>query len=283
MYSFILPRVESKRWYHSPKYLIMEKFLDYLKERNFSGFSEMTSDVYTFILFFLEGRALKGFRLIGPTFYSFSSLSERLPHLELTQLILYPTPPAFVTGVIDVVHDTLKHEELHTTFDSLKLLLKDLESDRFEGTVTIQWDNVEGIIVLHQGVPETSLLVTPSSLGEGKDALTEILDRVKKEGGTINVYYRADTRNNQKSVPERVLHLKATGIKEEITSRYGLLGAELLEAASQEMGLNDILHFLCVDFSEIEPLCTYLTEKGYIELRKRDVLEEKTRDFWNKL
>ncbi len=284
MYSFILPRVESKRWYHSPKYLIMEKFLDYLKEKDFSGFSEITSDLYTFVLFFLEGDAVKGFRFIDPIFYSFSSLSERLPHLELTQLILYPTPPTFVTGVMDVVDGTLTHEGLDTTFDSLKLLLKDLESEKFEGTVIIHWDNVEGIIVLHQGVPETSLFVTPSSLGEGKVALTEILNRVRKEGGTINLYDRADTRtHNQKSVPERVLHLKATDIKEEITSRYGQLGAELLEAVSQEKEFSDILDFLCVDFSEIEPLLAYLTENGYAELRKRDVLEEKTREFWNEL
>lgn len=283
MHSFILPRIESKGWVHSPKYLILDKFLGYLEQKDFSGFSDLSSNVHTFVLLFLEGKALQGFRIIENRFYLFSSLYQRLPQLGLTQLAFYETPSSFITAITDVVFSIPQHKGLSTTFTSLRLLLKDLESDKFEGTVTIQWANTEGLIILHHGIPENAFLVTPSDISEGKGALEEILDKVDKEEGMINVYQRTEKVVSRERFQEQVPHLTATGIEEEIRTRYGQLGIEFLQAVSGERLLKDIASALCVDYSELEPLCTYLVEKGYVTLKKRDAIREKTRDFWNEL
>jgi len=283
MHSFILPRIKSKSWVHSPKYLILDKFLGYLEQKKFSGFSDLTSDLHTFVLLFLEGKALNGFRVISNDFYVFSSLFQRLHQLELTQLVFYETPSSFVTGIADVVDGTPQHKGLSTSFASFKPLLKDLESEKFEGTVTIQWKTTEGLIILHHGVPENVFLVTPSDMSEGKEALEEILDRVNREKGTINIFQRSERGIHQEKFQQEVLHLTTTGVEEEVQSRYGVLGTEFLRAVSEKKPLHDVASDLCVNFGEIEPLCTYLVEKGYAELKERDVIEEKTRKFWNEL
>lgn len=280
MYSFILPRIESSRWHHNPKYLILNKFLGHLEEKAFSGFSDLTSDLHTFVLLFLEGKAVQGFRVIENNFYLFSSLSENLPQLELTHLILYQTPPTFIEGIMGIVHGTPQHKGLSTTFVSLKPLLKDLGSEKLEGTVTIHWKTTEGIIVLHNGIPENVFLVTSSDIAEGKEALEDILAKADEEG-VINVYWK--TERPLQEPPEDVLHITTPAIEDKIRSVYGQLGVEFLQTAVKKRPLQDIASDLCVDFSEIEPLCTYVVEKGYAELKKKDFIEEKTRKFWDEL
>jgi len=283
MYSFILPRIESKRWVHSPKYLILDRFLGHLEQKDFSGFSELFSSLHTFVLLFSGGKPLQGFRIIENKFYLFSSLFQKLHQLELTQLAFYETPSSFITSIMDVVHGTPQHKGLSTTFVSLKPLLKDLGSRKFEGTATIHWTGTEGIIVFHQGIPENIFLVTPSDISERKEALEEILERMNNERGTINVYQRTEKVVNQEKFQKEVFHLTATGIDEEIRSCYGQIGVEFLQAASKKELLQDIVDSLCVDFSEIELLYSYLVEKGHAELKERDTIKEKTREFWNEL
>jgi hypothetical protein len=263
--------------------LILDRFLGHLETRDFSGFSDLSSDLYTFVLFFLEGKALLGFRIIEDRFYVFSSLYQRIEHLELTQLVFYQTPPSFIRTVADVVFSTPLYEGLSTTFTFLPPLLKDLEADTFTGTVHIQWADAEGFIRLHHGIPETVFLITSAELSEGKHALEEILDKVKKEEGTISVYRRTEKAADREELGRKVVNLTATGIHEEIRSQFSQLGVEFLEAASEKVPLGEIAHDLCVDLFELEPLCVYLVERGYATLKKRDVVEEKTRKFWNNL
>ncbi|MGD2247812.1 MAG: hypothetical protein PVF58_05350 [Candidatus Methanofastidiosia archaeon] len=279
MYSLILPRVKSNRWHHSPRYLILDKFLEHLKEEEFSGFSEING-TYNFVLFFLNGDPVQGFRIIEDQLYTYSALPEKLPHLELDELIMYPTPPAFVTGIMDSTHGLPLQKDSNTSFDSLKPVITDLESAKFQGTITIQWDSTEGFIIFQGGIPENSFVVTSSTIIEGKDALQDILIRVKEKKGLITVYTRKTPENTPGS--DRVLYIKKD-VTDTITSAFGKLGAEVVNAAKEKNLLKDIAQNLCVDPKEIEPVYSYMVEKGYAELKKRDTLEEKTRKFWNEL
>jgi hypothetical protein len=280
MYSFILPRVEANRWHHSPRYLIMDKFLEHLEDEEFSGFSEING-TYNFMLFFLKGTPVQGFRIIEDALYTFSELPEKLPHLELDELVIYPTPPAFITGIMDSTHGLPLQKNSNTSFDSLKPIITDLESAKFEGTVTIQWDATEGFIIFQNGIPENSFVVTSSTIIEGKEALEDILNRVKEKKGFITVYIRKTPENIPE--PDRVLYIKKD-VTDTLRSEFGQLGAEVVNAALKEKKLlKDIAHNLCVDPKEIEPVYTYMVERGYAELKKRDIVEEKTRKFWNEL
>lgn len=276
MYSFILPRVESSSWHHSPRYLILDKFLEHLKDDEFNGFSEIKGKKYDFALFFLRGAPVQGFRIIEDTLYTFSTLSEKLSHFDLNELIMFPTPPAFVTGITDITRGT----QIHDTQDSLKSVITNLESEKFDGSVVIQWDNTQGFIVFQHGIPENSLMVTLSTIVEGKDALENILKYTAQKQSNITVYGRKSQKKTLKS--EKVLHIKENDIP--VESRFGTLGKELVKAAFKKKRLlTDITDDLCVDLEEIKPIYTYMVEEGYAELKNRDVIEEKTRKFWNGL
>ncbi|MBU7042998.1 MAG: hypothetical protein HXS47_05340 [Theionarchaea archaeon] len=246
---------------YSDTHLLFEE----IEKNHRTGYLIIEWNELQFLLFFEDGSATHGFRIIDERLYMCSRLSRILCACTQAYMVFHPTSSAVLQALLDIKFGVDMYGALYTNYTDMCRLFRLLDENIFSGSVKIDLSFTSWVIVMDKGIPYH---IIGQKEGEHvKNLLSSILKEITCKEGIIHIYER---RKTPKLIVPDVEAVCCWSSSDHLTLQfaYGQLGKEFESLLDKNLTLSAILDRLMVDFIEIADIYTYLSAKGYIVLKK---------------